>query len=119
MSFRCDRDESRFLIEAEGSLGIEVAAEFKATLVEAASSGLATHLDIARATSIDASCLQLIWAAANRTSPAIQPLSVVGDLPASIELAIHTAGFDDLLGPVTRKAPHDEITVMPGARADA
>ena len=87
MSFRCDRDESRFLIEAEGSLGIEVAAEFKATLVEAASSGLATHLDIARATSIDASCLQLIWAAANRTSPAIQPLSVVGDLPASTTVA--------------------------------
>jgi len=105
------------LIEAEGSLGIEVAAEMKALLLEAASSGLETQLDVSRATSIDASCLQLLWAATNRTESATHTLTVVGDIPPSIDLAMITAGFHDPMGPIARKTPHDS-PIMLGDRAN-
>jgi len=116
MPLRCVRDSSRFLIEAEGSLGIDVAGEMKSALLEAASSGLDTHLDISHATSIDASGLQLLWAATRRTEAAIQSLTVAGDIPTTIESAMRNAGFNDLLGLVARKALHDS-PIMPGACA--
>jgi len=70
-----DRDETHWLIRLEGEFNVTSAAELKRLLLEGLASGKELHLDLDRASEIDVTALQLLWAAGRASAGVVSGVS--------------------------------------------
>ncbi len=82
------------MIRLEGEIGIHCAAELKQSLLDALATGVELQVDLASATEVDITAIQLLWAAQREAQK--QGLAVVaaGPLPESWCSALQEAGFE-------------------------
>lgn len=99
------KDGDRYLLQVSGDLDIESAPDLKAALLEGTSSGLDIQLDMADATDLDVSCLQLLWSAHTAAKKNGRAFCVIGDLPPNLQNAVSDAGLAGSAGFMQVKAP--------------
>ncbi|MFP5228968.1 MAG: STAS domain-containing protein [Acidobacteriota bacterium] len=88
-----DRAAEPVRIRLEGEVDIATAAELKEALVEAVRSHRPTRIALEKATGLDVTALQLLWAA-ERGNEAEEPLfSLEGSVPETLRAAAGEAGF--------------------------
>ena len=88
-----DQYEASCRIRLEGEINISSAAELKKLLLEALSSGKEIRLDMERATELDVTALQLVWAV-EREAKASGVTFVRVVPPQVIAVACGEAGFE-------------------------
>lgn len=89
-----DQNELQYVICLEGEIDIASAAELKKLLLEALASGKELRVDLARATELDVTALQLFWAAGREASAAGVGFNLAGEVPAAITSTLGDAGFE-------------------------
>ncbi len=89
-------------LESEGM--ISGAVEFKTSLLQAISSGKEVELNMAYASEIDITAVQLLWATAREAEKQNTSLYAVGPLAEAVSDAFIEAGFGRLLEALTAKA---------------
>ena len=87
-----DQNEASCRIRLEGEINISSAAELKKLLLEALSSGKEIHLDMERATELDVTALQLVWAVEHEAKASGVKFIRVGP-PQEISIGCEEAGF--------------------------
>ncbi len=100
MSFMVDAGETRDVIRLAGNVDINCAAELKRMLIETISSEKELRVDLANATDLDITAIQLLWAAAREADKLGVSFSVAGQVPENIRCAVRDAGFENLLASV-------------------
>jgi len=88
-----DQDETSCRIRLEREINISSAAELKKLLLEALSSGKEIRLDLERATEMDVTALQLVWAVEREAKAAGVNFVRVAP-PQTIAVACGEAGFE-------------------------
>jgi anti-anti-sigma regulatory factor len=104
MSVSLDQGDAQCLIHLESVVDINSAAELKKLLVIALQSGKEVRLDLERATELDVTALQLLWAANREAKRTEMGFSVVGRVPDAISAAVSDAGFEEFPVPLEQKA---------------
>jgi anti-anti-sigma factor len=89
-----DQSESVCLVRLEGEINIALAVELKKLLLRTLASGKDLHLDMERATELDVTALQLVWAARRDARGAGLKFTLVGQVPAVIASSWKEAGFE-------------------------
>ncbi len=92
-----DREEDHWLIRLEGEVGLAQAAELKSLLLEWLASGKELRVDLAQASEIDLTTLQLVWAAALEAHQEQGIILAVSERAAEVARG---AGFDRFPGRV-------------------
>jgi len=87
------RDESIDL-SLEGAVDISCAAELKAALVDALTSGKPVRIVLDRCSALDVTACQLLWAAEREARSLGVELALDGPLPAHLLAALKEVGFD-------------------------
>ena len=104
MPVSLDQGEALCLIHLEGQVDINSAAELKNLLLIALQSGNELRLDLERASELDVTALQLLWAA-NREAERIEKrFSVTGRVPEAISAAVMEAGFAEFPVPLDQRS---------------
>jgi anti-anti-sigma regulatory factor len=96
-----DQSEDLCLVRLVGEVDIGCAAELKRGLVAALESGKPVRVDLAGATDLDVTALQLLWAAGRKAAGSGIGFALAGQLPESILCAVANAGFDSFPVPQT------------------
>ncbi len=96
MPLTMERHETHSLIRLEGELTLTSAAELKAVLVAGLAAGSDLLLDLERATKIDVTVMQLLWAAAREADRTGVALS--GRVSEAAAAMAREAGFEHLPG---------------------
>ena len=94
MPITLDRNESQCLVRLEGELDISAAAELKKLLLEALASGRELRVDLERATDLDITAVQLLWAAERKAGVSGGSLRLLGRVPEQLAVALSDAGFE-------------------------
>jgi 16S rRNA U1498 N3-methylase RsmE len=81
-------------IRLEGAIEIDCAAELKALLVQALSSGKETRIAIEAATHLDVTAIQLLWAAKREAARSGARFALSPPAPEGIAAALREAGFE-------------------------
>jgi anti-anti-sigma factor len=81
------------VVRLEGEIDIRSAAELKQILVEAMASATGFEMDVAGATEMDITALQLLWAAQQEAGKRGTGLTVAGSVPERISAIAREAGF--------------------------
>ncbi len=81
-------------IRLEGEVTIAYAAELKKVLLEALASGGELRLDMARATEVDITALQLLWAAEREARACGRAYTLEGTVPDEILATATEAGLE-------------------------
>jgi len=84
----------RCVIRLEGEVGIAVAAELKTKLVEAMAAGKQVHVELEKATDLDVTALQLLWAAAREAEKAGNSFTVA-QVSEDMRSSVRDLGFED------------------------
>jgi anti-anti-sigma regulatory factor len=95
MSIALDQGETLCVVRLEGEVNIASAAALKATLLEALASGTDVRLDPERATEVDLTALQLLWAAQQAAGRSGKAIRLSGPVPEALLLAAREAGFEE------------------------
>jgi anti-anti-sigma regulatory factor len=90
----CDQIDGKRLIRLEGAIDISLAAQLKALLLESLFSEAEIQVDVQRATEVDITALQLLWAAARAARESGIACTLVGCIPKEISETASGAGFD-------------------------
>ena len=98
-----DQSETLCLLRLEGEVDIASAAELKKLLLQALASGNDLHVDVERATELDVTAMQLLWAAERAARGAGTGFTLVGRLPEEILAAASEAGLEKFPGPIDPK----------------
>lgn len=77
-------------------MDIACAAELKQKLLEALSSGREVRLLLARATHLDLTAAQLLWAAEREANRLGMGFRMAGEMPASVSTTLAEMGLDKL-----------------------
>ena len=88
--------ETQCVIRVEGDLDIASAAELKAMLIAAISSGKELQVDLEGASDFDVTAVQLLWSAARDSGKAGSPFVAV-HLPEIVCCAVREMGLPDFL----------------------
>jgi anti-anti-sigma factor len=94
VAIRLDREKSPGLIELEGAIDIAGAAELKSVLVEALASARETRISLEKATSVDVTAVQMLWAAEREAKTSGGVLALEGEVPEAVRAALRAAGFE-------------------------
>ncbi len=94
MTVTLDHGEADCLIHLDGEINIASAAELKTLLVEALATGKDLRVDLERATQLDITALQLLWAAERKAAGAGSQFTVAGSVPQELADATADAGFE-------------------------
>ncbi len=78
----------------EGEISIGLATELKAALLQALASGAEVRLNLERATELDVTALQLLWAAECEARRSGKAFTLVAPVPPEVLLAVSEAGFE-------------------------
>lgn len=96
MPVTMERHETHSLIRLEGELTLTSAAELKALLVAGLAAGTDLHLDLERATKIDVTAMQLLWAAGREADR--KGVAFSGRVSEAAAAMAREAGFERLPG---------------------
>ena len=91
------RDQALCVLRLEEEIDIRCAAELKQGLVDALATGTGLQIDFARATQVDITAIQLLWAAQREADRQGVALTPVGPVPERIRVELREAGFEKLL----------------------
>jgi anti-anti-sigma regulatory factor len=89
-----EQNEVVCLVRLEGAINIDSAAELKAALLEARRRGNGHRLHLERATELDATAWQLLWAAGHGAAGSGVEFTLAGRVPKEIAIAANEAGFE-------------------------
>lgn len=89
-----DQSEAHCLIRLDGEVGIACAAELKKVMLQALASGKDLQVDLQRATELDVTAMQLLWAAEREARKSGRRLFLAGQAPKEIIAAAGEAGFE-------------------------
>jgi anti-anti-sigma regulatory factor len=98
-----DQSEGQCLIRLDGEVGIACAGELKNVMLQALASGKDLQVDLQRATDLDVTAMQLLWAAEREARKSGQRCFLVGQAPKEIIAAAGEAGFEKFLVPSNEK----------------
>jgi len=93
MPIEAEQDEQLNRICLEGAIDITAAAELKAALVEAIDRRIPLHLSLQHVTCLDATAMQLLWAAERAARSAGIAVEVESKLPAELVDKLAAVGF--------------------------
>ena len=99
-----EQGDSQCFVRLEGDIGIDSAGELKGALLEALASGTEPHLDVSRATTLDLTAMQLLWAAMREAESCGALFVVEAPVPEELRSAARDAGLEDLPGLATSTA---------------
>jgi anti-anti-sigma regulatory factor len=91
------RDQALCVLLLEEEIDIRCAAELKQGLVDALAAGTGLQIDFARATQVDITAIQLLWAAQREAERKGVALAAAGPVPERIRVELREAGFEKLL----------------------
>ncbi len=111
MSVTFDRNQALFVLRLEDEIDIRCAAELKQGLVDALAAGTGLQIDFVRATQVDITAIQLLWAAQREAELKGVALTAAGPVPANICAELREAGFEKLL--LAAAAGPDQATGSP------
>lgn len=94
MAIRLDQEKSPGLIELEGAIDIAGAAELKSVLVEALAFARETRISLRKATSVDVTAVQMLWAAEQEAKTSGAILALEGEVPEAVRAVLRAAGFE-------------------------
>ena len=97
MPVTVEEGETRYVVRLEGDADIACSMELQQALIQAGSSRKELRLDLALATGVDLTAIQLLWAAAHAAKKRGIPFSIIGQVPESISGALRDAGFENFL----------------------
>jgi anti-anti-sigma factor len=110
LSITFEDSATRCVLRLEGEIDVSCSAELKRVLIEAISSGKEVELDLAQASDLDVTAVQLLWAARREAEKAGASFAVAGDVPTNIGRAVGEAGFESFPVAVTTKvAPANSV----------
>jgi anti-anti-sigma regulatory factor len=97
MGITLDESKSKVVIGLEGAVDISSAAELKALLLRALNTGKKVRVTLDKATDLDVTAVQLLWAAEREASKASVGFSFAGPAPAEVSAALGEAGLQQFL----------------------
>ncbi len=103
MAVTLDEGKKAWVVRMEGEVTIAVASECKEVLLRALASGKGLRLDLSHATELDATALQLLWAAEREARVSGRTLVLAGELPEAAAELGRRAGFEKF--PVPADSP--------------
>lgn len=98
MSITLENNEGACIIRFAGEIDVSCSSELKRMLMETITSLKDLRLDLERASDLDITTLQLIWAAARELEKAGKALTLHDRVPEAIVGAIREAGFEKFPG---------------------
>jgi anti-anti-sigma regulatory factor len=99
---------TRCVIRLEGDIDITCSDELKRTLIEAISTRKELWVDLARATDLDVTAIQLLWAATREAERLGVSFGVTGQVPEKIISTVREAGFAEFPVPsITQVEPEN------------
>ncbi len=100
-----DQNENFCLLHLEGGIDISSATELKTLLLQGLASGRELRVDLERATDLDVTAMQLLWAAEREARRSGMGMALTGRVPKEIASAAGDAGFESF--PVLRNPELD------------
>jgi anti-anti-sigma factor len=107
------------VLKLEGEIDVSCSAELKRGLIEAISSGKEVQLDLAQASDLDVTAIQLLWAARREAEKTGVSFVVAGDVPENIGRAVCEAGFENSPLAVTPMVAPANTVALPTGTLDA
>jgi anti-anti-sigma regulatory factor len=86
--------EALSVIRLDGSVGIASAAELKKLLLQTLESGKEVRVSLERATDLDVTAVQLLWAAGCEAKRSGVRFTFLETVPEDISIALGDAGFE-------------------------
>ncbi|MGO9316958.1 MAG: STAS domain-containing protein [Terracidiphilus sp.] len=102
MGITFDESKSKAVIGLEGAVDISSAAELKTLLLRALHSGKKVRVSLDKATDLDVTAVELLWAAEREASKAGVKFSYSGPAPAGVSAALSEAGLQQFLVPQSK-----------------
>ena len=93
MGISLDKSGTGVVISLAGVIDIACAAELKALLLDALTSGMDVLISLDDATDLDVTAFQLLWAAERQARQSALEFRVSGQVPNAISIALAQAGF--------------------------
>lgn len=103
MPVTLEQSEAVCLIRLQGEINISSAAEFKTVLLQALASGKGLQVELERATEMDVTAIQLLWAAGRRAKTSGVGFGLIKKVPENIAAAWSEAGFENFAIPLNRE----------------
>ncbi len=97
MGITLDESKSKAVISLEGAVDISSAAELKTLLLRALDSGKKVRVSLDKATVLDVTAVELLWAAEREASKASIKFSFSGPAPVEVSAALSQAGLQQFL----------------------
>lgn len=111
MPLALDVVESQCVLRLEGDIDIACSGELKIMITEAISSRKPVLVDLASATDLDVTAMQLLWAAAREAERSGTSLAVAGALPEKIDRMLREAGFETFPVPMVTAGSQTNSTL--------
>jgi len=89
-----ERKETVCLVQLEGEVAITSAKELKEILLQALGCGTELRVDLERATELDVTTVQLLWAAEREARASGRGFTFAGRVPEEISAAMADAGLE-------------------------
>ena len=94
MSIPLEQNESLSVIHLEGAIDIASAAELKELLLKALGDPGEVLVSLERATGLDVTAIELLWAAGREAKKSGPGFALVGQAPEEVSAALADAGLD-------------------------
>ena len=112
----CNEDQERYSICLAAEVDIRCAVDLKATLLDAVASRKEVRLELKRATELDVTAVQLLWAAVRALEQTGVALSLVGESREIMTRTAREMGLDfALAGSIDASANGDAAAIAEGA----
>lgn len=95
MSVALDQGETLCVVRLEGEINIASAAALKAALLEALALETELRIDLERATEVDLTALQLLWAAQRQALQSGKSMTMSESLAEPVVLAAREVAFEE------------------------
>jgi anti-anti-sigma factor len=102
MGIALDENGAQAVIGLDGAVDISSAAELKTLLQQALNSGKAVRVSLDKATDLDVTAVQLLWAAEREASKSGVDFSFAGPAPVEVCTALSEAGLQQFLTPESK-----------------
>jgi anti-anti-sigma regulatory factor len=118
LSIAFDDSAAGCVLRLEGEIDITCSAELKRMLIEAIASGKEVQVDLAPASDLDVTAVQLLWAASREAEKAGASFAVSGGVPENIGRAVCEAGFENFPAAMSPKIAQPSSAAAPAETAD-
>lgn len=93
MEYKLEQSGAMGILTIDGELTVQYAHELKSALLKSLDNVDHLVLNLAKVTSIDLSCLQLLCSAHRTSGKLNKQLSLIGDRPEALQQAAKNAGY--------------------------